>query len=90
MNIGNAVESIGSLTRSGSRFEGWFSGDKKYDFEQPVTSDLTLTAGWTEGTHVAATASCTQDGMIEHYEIGSGDDTKYYTDEYLTKEVTAG
>ena len=43
-------------TRGGYLFDGWFTkdanGDSKvaYDFTQPVTTDLTLTAHWTKGT----------------------------------------
>ena len=43
-------------TRKGYQFDGWFTkdanGDSKiaYDFTQPVTTDLTLTAHWTKGT----------------------------------------
>ena len=43
-------------TREGYLFDGWFTkdanGDTKvaYDFTQPVTTDLTLTAHWTKGT----------------------------------------
>ena len=43
-------------TRDGYLFDGWFTketnGDSKvaYDFTQPVTKDLTLTAHWTKGT----------------------------------------
>ena len=42
--------------RKGYQFDGWFTkdanGDSKiaYDFTQPVTTDLTLTAHWTKGT----------------------------------------
>ncbi|WP_445339114.1 RCC1 domain-containing protein [Bifidobacterium sp. ESL0822] len=43
-------------TRDGYLFDGWFAKDAKgdskvaYDFTQPVTTDLTLTAHWTKGT----------------------------------------
>ena len=36
--------------REGYCFGGWYNGDTPYDFTQPVSSDLTLTARWlTEG-----------------------------------------
>ncbi len=35
-------------TREGFDFDGWYLGDEKYDFAAPVTSDITLTAKWTE------------------------------------------
>lgn len=33
-------------TRNGYRFLGWFVGDQEYTFEDKLTADLTLTAGW--------------------------------------------
>ncbi len=35
-------------TREGFDFDGWYLGGEKYDFDTPVTSDITLTAKWTE------------------------------------------
>ena len=37
-------------TRPGYTFEGWYNGGTKYDFTQPVTENLTLTAHWTPVT----------------------------------------
>lgn len=34
--------------REGYTFEGWFNGDEKFDFSTKITSDLTLTAKWSE------------------------------------------
>ena len=36
-------------TRKGYLFDGWFIGQVAYDFNQPVTSSLKLTAKWTAG-----------------------------------------
>ena len=33
-------------TKDGFVFAGWYNGDAKYDFTQPVTSNITLTAKW--------------------------------------------
>ena len=33
----------------GYTFVGWFIGNTAYDFTQPVTSNLTLTAHWVKG-----------------------------------------
>lgn len=33
--------------REGYHFDGWFAGGVAYDFSKPVTSPLTLKAGWT-------------------------------------------
>ncbi|PLS30883.1 L,D-transpeptidase catalytic domain-containing protein [Bifidobacterium margollesii] len=35
-------------TRSGYSFAGWYLGSTKWDFNRPVTGDLTLTAHWTK------------------------------------------
>ncbi|MEK0305975.1 InlB B-repeat-containing protein, partial [Bifidobacterium sp. IMAU50988] len=40
-------------TRDGHRFNGWYDGTQAYDFDQPVTRDLTLTAHWTPDTTTA-------------------------------------
>ena len=32
--------------REGYTFEGWFSGETRFDFDAPVTDDVTLTAKW--------------------------------------------
>ena len=40
-------------TKEGYNFKGWYNGEAKYDFTKPVTSDLTLTAKWTEVLVVA-------------------------------------
>ena len=45
---GKTIAEPEAPTRAGYAFEGWYVGDAKYDFTQPVTSDLTLTAKWTE------------------------------------------
>ena len=36
-------------TRHGYLFDGWFVGQVAYDFNQPVTNNLKLTAKWTAG-----------------------------------------
>lgn len=35
-------------TREGHTFQGWYAGDKAYDFNTPVTANLVLTAHWRE------------------------------------------
>ena len=37
-------------THDGWTFNGWFQGDTAYDFSQPVTHDLILTAKWAQWT----------------------------------------
>ena len=45
---GNTVDKPADPTRAGYAFEGWYVGNTKYDFRQPVTSNITLTAKWRE------------------------------------------
>lgn len=33
-------------TKNGHYFDGWLLGNKKFDFETPITSDITLNASW--------------------------------------------
>ncbi|MEK0306946.1 InlB B-repeat-containing protein, partial [Bifidobacterium favimelis] len=46
-------------TRDGHRFNGWYDGTQAYDFDQPVTRDLTLTAHWTPDTTTTRTPDIT-------------------------------
>lgn len=43
---GSAVGAPENVTREGYRLVGWYLGDETYDFDTPVTGDLTLTARW--------------------------------------------
>lgn len=47
VNYWATVEKPADPTKSCNRFNWWYNGDTPYDFETPVTSDLTLTAKWT-------------------------------------------
>ena len=38
------------LTKEGYTFLGWFVGDVQFDFNTPITSNITLTAKWQEKT----------------------------------------
>ena len=38
-------------TRKGYVFDGWYLGNTKYNFNTPVTSDITLTAHWKTATY---------------------------------------
>ncbi|MCX8672706.1 InlB B-repeat-containing protein [Bifidobacterium sp. B4079] len=47
-------------SRGGYLFDGWFQGDIAYDFSQPVTRNITLTARWTSTDSQRWTISPTQ------------------------------
>ena len=40
------VSEIANPSKAGYRFLGWYVGDTKFDFNQPITSNLTLMAHW--------------------------------------------
>ena len=60
-------------TKDGWDFGGWYIGETAYDFTQPVTANLTLTAKWTQHRHCV----CGGDTNI-------GDHTQHTTDELWT------
>ena len=43
-----ATRPIDPTGSSGATFLGWYNGEEKYDFTQPVTENLTLNAKWAE------------------------------------------
>ena len=72
--------------RDGYLFDGWFTGNTAYDFSQPVTGNITLTAKWTRitsswslkptsgpaegGTRITLTTPTTSDIRFSHIETG--------------------
>ena len=63
-NDGNSlVEEPAIPSREGYEFDGWYYGDNRWDFNNPVTSNMTLVAHWNEKvtsiTDVIAKASGT-------------------------------
>ena len=46
VNSGETVAAPADPTKEYSTFDGWYQGEKKYNFTFPVTSDITLTAKW--------------------------------------------
>ena len=47
---GSAVGAPENVTREGYRLVGWYLGDETYDFDAPVTGEITLTARWLDTT----------------------------------------
>ena len=45
-------------------FDGWYNGETKWDFSSPVTSDLTLTAGYTSTVRQYSVTFKNEDGSI--------------------------
>ncbi|MBO4823264.1 MAG: leucine-rich repeat protein [Clostridia bacterium] len=46
VNKNNYAVAPATPTKAGYVFKGWFIGDDEYDFDTPVTGDITLTAQW--------------------------------------------
>lgn len=45
------VAPVSTPLKAGYDFVGWYNGDTKYEFNQTITSDITLTAKWTPDTY---------------------------------------
>lgn len=45
------VEKPEDPSKTGYEFDGWYDGDTPYDFDKPVTGNLTLTAKWRATRH---------------------------------------
>lgn len=54
---GKTVTKPKDPTREGYTFQGWTSGGKTYDFNAPVTADITLTAQWEKNKPVTHTVT---------------------------------
>lgn len=57
VNDGDKATEPAAPTRDGYTFKGWWNGDTAYDFAQPVTGDLTLTAHWEQNAPVMHTVT---------------------------------
>lgn len=57
VNDGDKATQPADPTRDGWTFLGWWNGDTAYDFAQPVSGDLTLTAHWEQNAPVMHTVT---------------------------------
>ena len=60
---GGTVEAPADPVKKGFTFAGWFYEDEEFDFDTPITEDITLTAQWNEITYVAQNTN-----TLEKYE----------------------
>ena len=75
---GKAAAQPADPKKEGYIFMGWLLGDKAYDFETPVTADITITPDWEEIVYTlvpAVAPTCEDDGNDEYY---TGSDGKFY------------
>ena len=93
---GTAATEPTDPTNGNKVFGGWYVDaalTTAWDFQDPVTKDLTLYAKWTEAghthvlTHVEAKdATCTKPGNIEYWHCEGCD--KYFSDDAATTAIT--
>ncbi|MBO4859868.1 MAG: InlB B-repeat-containing protein [Treponema sp.] len=73
-----------ALSKTGYTFDGWFAGDKQFDFNTPITANVTLTAKWSpvsykityEGVDGATNPNTATTYTIESDDITLADATK--------------
>ena len=56
--------------REGYTFEGWFNGETRFDFDAPITDDVTLTAKWSAAEYTVSFetggGTAVSDQMVVH------------------------
>ncbi len=71
---GNKVTQPASPTKEGYKFNGWLLNGSAYNFNNPVTSNITLTASWVQKSYTISrrkTDSYSPDNLLTVYEEGS-------------------
>ncbi|MBO4573021.1 MAG: InlB B-repeat-containing protein [Clostridia bacterium] len=90
---GKAPEPTAQQKKSGYEFKGWYLGDKLYDFNTPVNSDITLEARFEKAPYTVAHGSAYSSGTNT---LSSAKDTLIilnddpYTGGSYTIDVTPG
>ena len=62
LQSGMTAQKPEEFTKDGCVFIGWYNGDTAYDFTNPVTSDITLTAKWAKLCDKTADFTATDGG----------------------------
>ena len=73
---GEKATNPGTPTREGYVFSGWYLGEEKYNFDNEVTSNITIIAKWTEEDEVVYVNEIKFDGDINEATIKVGE--KYF------------
>ena len=76
---GNKVTKPKNPTKDGYTFNGWYNGNTLFNFNTPVTSDITLTAKWTKKT-----------ASVKYYTITFDSNGGSFTQSQLIKEKEKG
>ena len=69
---GGKVSQPSNPTRSGYTFAGWYNGDNKYDFNEPVKKNFTLTAKWIRVTSYVVTFNSNGGSSVASQSVVSG------------------
>ena len=77
----------GITSRSGFVFRGWMLNDEKYNFSEPVTEDITLTAVWIEGSDESTGF---EDGLPEGWTIETNNSGYTWTVGVGDRQTTTG
>ena len=80
---GSMVTKPADITREGYKFLGWYVGEEEYNFDTPVTGDLTLTAKW--GKDYNAEFYLLKNVNVIPLENGS---TQYPASNYTARDLT--
>ncbi len=78
---GERVEDIPTVQKAGSDFLGWYLGETPYDFNTPVTSDITLEAHWITSVDMVSLAGSWKGGGYV------GEDEYFYYLNFSTEGV---
>ena len=60
------AEALEAPIKEGYTFVGWFNGDKEYDFNTPVTADITLTAKYEVTKYTVSFSDGVESQEVEH------------------------
>ena len=60
-------------TKASYKFDGWYLDDKKFDFNTKITTDITLTAKWTELEKYTVTFDTDGGSEISSKEVNEGE-----------------
>ena len=92
VSYGGKVTEPAAPTKTGYSFTGWYNGDALWNFDTPVTSDMTLYAKWTPNepgpTPVPPSGGGSSDGNMENaYRVLFNDGA---TTLYIVTDLSAG
>ncbi len=83
---GKTVEKPADPTNGTTKlFDGWYNGEEEYDFEEPVTEDITLTAKWSTKRVVSVTVqNAPADVKMVYEDVTAGEEKEF------TEKMTSG